>query len=375
MLKKFICVLISVVLFITNALAVVSPPEISSPSAVLMEKETGKILYEKNSHNKLPPASVTKVMTLLLVMEAVESNIITLDQNVRISEYAAGMGGSQVFLSPGEEISVDDLLKSTVVSSGNDSAVALAELIAGSESGFVELMNKKAKELGMNDTTFKNCTGLDIDGHITSAHDIALMSRELIKYDLIKKYTTIWIDSIRNGKFQLANTNKLIRTYNGITGLKTGSTSLAKFCYSGTAKRDGMELIAAIMAAPTSKERFSDASALLDFGFSNYSLFSPTDLDISAIPVKLGKKADVSLMLGDSVSILTEKANIQKMRTEINLPEVLTAPVSKGQKLGTLSVFCEDELKSEIPIVASENIEKRGVFDIWSSFVSIILLK
>ncbi len=375
MLKKIISAFVSVVMLFTNAFAVASPPEIISPSAVLMEKETGEILYEKNPHNKLPPASVTKIMTLLLVVEAIESKSIALEQKVKISEYAAGMGGSQVFLSPGEEISVEELLKSTVVSSGNDSAVALAELIAGSESGFVSLMNEKAKTLGMNDTTFKNCTGLDTEGHITSAHDIAIMSRELIKYDLIKKYTTIWMDSIRNGKFQLANTNKLIRSYNGITGLKTGSTSLAKFCYSGTAQRDGMELISAIMAAPTSKDRFSDASALLNFGFSNFSLFKPTELDISEVPVRLGKKASVPIVLGDSASILTEKTNIQKMRTEISLPESLTAPISKGQRLGTLAVYCDEELKSEIPIVASENIEKRGIFDIFVNFVSTILLK
>ena len=201
-------------------------------------------------------------------MAAVPPTIVT------VSEYAAGMGGSQVFLSPGEQMSVHELLKATVVSSGNDSAVALAEHIAGSETGFVEMMNQKARDLGMADTTFKNCTGLDTDGHITSANDIAVMSRELIKHDKIKEYTKIWMDSIRDGKFQLANTNKLIRTYKGITGLKTGSTSIAKFCLSATAERDGMELIAVIMAAPTGKERFSDAAKLLDAGFANYSLYN-----------------------------------------------------------------------------------------------------
>ncbi len=351
------------------------PPETVSPYVILMERDSGKILFEKESHSKNPPASVTKVMTLLLIMEAIDSEKIALTDTVTVSDHAASMGGSQVFLSPGEQMSVNDLLKATVIASGNDSAVALAEHIAGSEESFVAMMNEKAKALGMNDTTFKNCTGLDTDGHVTSAHDIAIMSKELLKHSKIKDYTTTWIDSLRNGAFQLANTNKLIRTYKGITGLKTGSTSQAKFCLSASAERDGMELITVIMAAPSSKERFADASKLLDYGFANYTVYKPEGLKIDTLPVKLGDKSEVSLSLCDCSSILIEKEKLPNMRSNLTLPTEIKAPVEKGQKLGVMTLFSDNEVVMEIPVIASESVKKLSSVDIFTLFLEIIFMK
>ena len=374
-MKKFICFILITSTLFQYVLAAPVFPELAAPSAILIEKETGTVLYEKESHALLPPASVTKVMTLLLVMESVKSGKISFDDIVTVSEYAAGMGGSQVFLSPGEQMSVHELLKATVVSSGNDSAVALAEHIAGSETGFVEMMNQKARDLGMADTTFKNCTGLDTEGHITSANDIAVMSRELIKHDKIKEYTKIWIDSIRDGKFQLANTNKLIRTYKGITGLKTGSTSIAKFCLSATAERDGMELIAVIMAAPTGKERFSDAAKLLDAGFANYSLYNGVhDTELPPINVILGNSDELVPDYGLAPKILIEKENIQKITSELSLPKDVKAPIEQGQKIGTLKFFCDEKMISEIPIIAAESVKRLSLGGIFGKLFSICMM-
>ena len=374
-MKKIICYILIISTLLQYALAAPVFPELAAPSAILIEKETGTVLYEKESHSHLPPASVTKVMTLLLVMESIKSGKISFDDIVTVSEYAAGMGGSQVFLSPGEQMSVHELLKATVVSSGNDSAIALAEHIAGSETGFVEMMNQKARDLGMADTTFKNCTGLDTEGHITSANDIAVMSRELIKHDKIKEYTKIWMDSIRNGKFQLANTNKLIRTYKGITGLKTGSTSIAKFCLSATAERDGMELIAVIMAAPTGKERFSDAAKLLDAGFANYSLYNGVhDTELPRINVILGNSDELVLDYGLAPKILTEKENIQKITSELSLPEDVKAPIEQGQKVGTLKFFCDEKMISEIPVIAAESVKRLSLGGIFGKLFSICVM-
>lgn len=375
-MKKSICFLLTVSTLVCYALAAPISPELAAPSAILIEKETGTVLYEKESHTLLPPASVTKVMTLLLVMESIESGKISFNDIVTVSEYAAGMGGSQVFLSPGEQMSVHELLKATVVSSGNDSAVALAEHIAGSEASFVGMMNQKARDLGMADTTFKNCTGLDTEGHVTSANDISVMSRELIKHDKIKEYTKIWIDSIRNGEFQLANTNKLIRTYKGITGLKTGSTSISKFCLSATAERDGMELIAVIMAAPTGKERFSDAAKLLDAGFANYSLYNGVhDTELPHINVILGNCEGLSLDYGLAPKILIEKDKIQKITSELSLPEDVKAPVEKGQKVGTLKFFCNEEMISEVPIIAAESVKRLSLSGIFAKLFSVCMMK
>lgn len=373
-MKRFLLILLTI-LFLSLTVFASAPPEIISPYAVLIERDTGKVLFEKNSHTKNPPASVTKVMTLLLVMEAIDSGKIALTDTVTVSDRAASMGGSQVFLSPGEQMSVNDMLKATVIASGNDSAVALAEHIAGSEEGFVSMMNEKAKALGMNDTIFKNCTGLDTDGHVTSAHDIAIMSKELLKHSKIKDYTTIWIDTLRDGAFQLANTNKLIRSYKGITGLKTGSTSQAKFCLSASAERDEMELIAVIMAGPSSKERFADASKLLDFGFANYKLYTPDELKTNSLPVTLGDKKEVTLSLDGVPSLLTEKEKISSMRSETTLPEKIKAPVEKGQRLGVMKVFSDNEVLSEIPIVADETVKKLSVLDIFSLFLEVIFMK
>ncbi len=375
-MKKAISFILAFLLLTSFAFAAPVPPELGVPSAVLMERNTGKVLFEKNPHDKMPPASVTKVMTLLLVMEALDSGKISMDDMVTVSEYAAGMGGSQVFLSPGEQMSMNDMLKATVIASGNDSAVALAEHIAGSEEGFVALMNSRAKELGMNDTTFKNCTGLDAEGHMTSAYDIALMSRELIRHPKIKEYTTIWMDTLRNGAFQLANTNKLIRSYKGITGLKTGSTSVAKYCLSATAERDGMELIATIMAAPSSNERFSNAAKLLDFGFANYALYDGTrDIELENMTVILGENGTVPIKFGDSMSVLSEKSTISNINTEIELPSDVKAPVEAGQQLGVAKIKNGENVLSEVPIVASESVPRLGISGVFTRIAEILFLK
>ncbi len=374
-MKKFISIFLIILFFIPTVSAAPSPPETVSPSAVLIEKNTGKLLYEKDSHKKLPPASVTKVMTLLLVMEAIENEKIKLDDMVSVSEHAASMGGSQVFLAPGEKMSVNDMLKATVIASGNDSAVALAEAIAGSESGFVEMMNTRAKELGMNDTNFVNCTGLDADGHVTSAYDIALMSRELLKHEKIKEYSTTWMDSLRNGAFTLANTNKLIRSYQGITGLKTGSTSTAKFCLSASAQRNGMELIATIMAAPSSKERFADASALLDFGFANFGIYNPEQgIDLEPVPVVLGKSDCVPVKFSESPCILVEKGKLSTLTHSIEVPEAITAPVEKGQTVGKLKILSGEEVLSESSLIADDTVERLNLLGIFRLFTSSIFM-
>lgn len=369
-MKKLICIIIAASLFSASAFAAPAPPEIVAPCGVLMEKETGEILYQKNAHTAMAPASVTKVMTLLLVMEALDAGKISMDDMVTVSPNAASMGGSQVYLEPGEQMSMDDMLKATVIASGNDAATALAEHVAGSAEGFVSLMNERAKELGMNDTVFKNCTGLDVDGHVTSAYDIALMSRALIAHDEIKKYTTVWMDSLRNGAFQLANTNKLIRSYNGITGLKTGFTSTAKYCLSATAERDGMELIAAVMGVPTSPERFASAASLLDYGFANYTLYDSTkNITIEPMRVLSGKQTSVPAKLDGSKNLLIEKTEASKIECTVIMPDDVKAPVEKGQKLGEIKVTNGDKELTSIPIVAEESVDKLTVTDIfWKLF-------
>ncbi len=374
-MKRTLCFSLAFLLLLLPVSAI-SADEITSPSVILMEKSTGQILFEKDAHTRLPPASVTKVMTLLLVMEALEDGKLSLDDTVSVSEHAASMGGSQVFLSPGEQMSVNDLLKATVIASGNDSAVALAETIAGSESGFVELMNARAKELGMNDTTFVNCTGLDAEGHLTSAHDIAIMSRELIRHDKIKEYSTTWMDSLRNGAFTLANTNKLIRSYQGITGLKTGSTGNAKYCLSATAERNGMELIATIMAAPSSKERFADAASLLNYGFANYSLYDATaDVTLSPVSVVLGKSDCVTPKLSAPSFVLTEKSKTSSLVKNVEIADNVKAPVAEGQTLGKIEILSDGEVVQSIPIVAANSVEKLGFADTFKKFAEVIFMK
>ena len=346
-------------------------PTVNCGAAVLMEKETGTILYEQNSHDKLEPASVTKIMTLLLVMEAIDSGRISLDQTVSISARAVSMGGSQIWLKEGEQMTVRDLLKAVAVVSANDGAVALAELVAGSEEGFVALMNQRAKELGMADTTFVNCTGLPAAGHLTSAHDIALMSRELIvNHPSIREYTTIWMDSLRDGAFQLTNTNKLIRFYDGATGLKTGSTDSALYCLSATAERSGMELIAVVLKSPTSQERFDAARALLDYGFANYTLMDVyPDQALPPIDVLLGEADCVQPVLSQSSRILVDKAQLNSVTSQINLCENVEAPVEAGQKLGEMVVTVDGQVLQTIPIVAERAVERLTVPGIFLRFL------
>ena len=337
--------------------------DIDGKSAVLMDVATGTVLYESNPHEPLAPASVTKVMTMLLIMEAIDSGKIGWDDMVTASEAAAAKGGSQIYLKVGETMSVSDMLKSIAVSSANDCACAMAEHIAGSESAFVSMMNARAAELGMKDTHFVNCTGLDDDDsakeHRTSAYDIALMSRELLKnHPMIKKYTTIWMDTVRNGTFGLSNTNKLIRFYNGATGLKTGYTSGAGYCLSASAQREGMELIAVVMGCESSQVRNAACKSLLDYGFANFAVISPELTEAEPVPVKLGKSNTVDCRLGDTDSLLIDKAQKNAITTELSMEPSVTAPVSQGQRLGTLTIRSGEQILREVPLVAAENVER-----------------
>lgn len=333
---------------------------LTSHAALLMEKSTGEILYAQNEHDALPPASVTKIMTVLLTMEAIDSGRIALDDMVTVSAYAAGMGGSQVFLAEGEQMSVDDLLKAVCVSSGNDAAVALAEHVAGVTELFVEQMNNRARELGMKDTHFVNCTGLTAEGHVTSAHDIALMSRELLlHHPEVRNYTTIWMDTLRSGTFGLSNTNKLIRFYEGATGLKTGFTQEAGYCISATAERDGMELIAVIMKGTTSDNRNTDAKTLLNYGFSTYTLENVVpESALPPVPVSLGTQATVQPVLGENTHLLLEKTKAGSLQQLVTLADSVEAPVAAGSQLGTLTITSGEEVVAELPILAGEEIPR-----------------
>ena len=344
--------------------------KVAGKSAALMDVATGTVLYESNSHERLAPASVTKVMTMLLIMEAVDSGKIAMTDTVTASETAAAKGGSQIYLKAGETMSVSDMLKSIAVSSANDCACAMAEHIAGSEEAFVAQMNQRAAELGMQDTHFVNCTGLD-DGenaaeHRTSAHDIALMSRQLLKnHPDIKQFTTIWMDTVRNGTFGLSNTNKLIRFYQGATGLKTGFTSGAGYCLSATAQREGMELIAVVMGADTSASRNAACKQLLDYGFANFAVINPELTEAEPIPVKLGKEDTVSAVLGETEGMLIDKAQKASVSMALSVEESVTAPVSRGQRLGTLTVKAGEQILKEVPLVAAEGVERMGFGDLF----------
>ena len=351
------------------------PLPLSSASALLMEKETGTILLQQNAHQKLDPASVTKVMTLLLVMEAVDSGRLSLDESVPVSAHAAGMGGSQVYLKEGERLSVSDLIKCVAVVSGNDCAVALAERLSGSESAFVDQMNQKAQALGMEDTHFVNCTGLPAPGHLTSAYDIALMSRQLLLHHPdIRQYTTIWTDSIRNGAFGLTNTNRLIRFYDGATGLKTGFTASAQYCMSAAAQRNGMELIAVVMKAPTTAQRFQDASCLLDYGFANYALLTPQpEGPLAPIDVLLGQSKTVQPQLQRECRLLVEKAQADQITTRVDLARDVQAPVDPGQTLGEFQVYVGEQLRDTVPIVAAQGVERLSVPGLFSQLLRRLL--
>ena len=364
-MKKWIGALLAALCMVTllpvQAAAVELP--LTSRAALLMEKTTGQILFAQNEHEKLEPASVTKIMTLLLTMDAIDSGAMAYDDVVTVSANAAGMGGSQVFLAEGEQITVEELLKCVCVSSGNDAAVALAEKVAGVTELFVEQMNNRARGLGMDDTHFVNPTGLTAEGHVTSAHDIALMSRELLtKHPDIRSFTTIWTDSIRGGTFDLANTNKLIRRYDGATGLKTGYTASAGYCISATAEREGMELIAVVMKGETADKRNADAKALLNYGFSAYALVSAAPEEpLPALPVTMGEVDTVALMLPpDALTAVVEKAQAAALERRIDLPESLPAPVRQGQQVGTLTLCSGDTELMTVPILAAEDAAGRS---------------
>lgn len=337
---------------------------LSCKAALLMDSATGTVLYENNSHEKMPMASVTKIMTMLIAMENIDSGKMSYDDTVTGSAYAKSMGGSTIFLDEGEQLSVNDILKGIAVASGNDAAVAMAEHIAGSAPAFVEMMNKRAVELGMKDTHFVNCNGLDADGHYSSAYDIALMSRELLKHPGIHKFTTIWLDSLRDGKFTLSNTNKLVRFYDGCTGLKTGSTSKAGFCISATAKRNNMHLIAVIMAAPTSKQRQADASALLNYGFSTYSVTDAVTKGekIKDVSVNKGTAAKCPVVCADNVSTLSKKGEKVEIKKIVKLKKNVTAPVSKGEKAGELICMNGKKEVGRTELLYDGDVKKMTVF-------------
>ena len=337
--------------------------EVQAPSAILIDAATGTVLFEKNADERREPASVTKVMTLLLVMEALDAGRIGWDDQVTASAAAAGKGGSQIYLEEGERLSMDEMLKSVVVSSANDCATALAEHVAGSETAFVALMNARAAELGMTRTHFVNCTGLDDEPeareHLTTARDVAIMSRELLKHEAIRRYTTIWMDTVRDGAFGLSNTNKLVRFYQGTTGLKTGYTSRAGHCLAASAERDGLELIAVVLGGDSSTHRFADAKAMLNWGFANFALVDPcAGFEPTAVPVRLGTAETVTPLPQAGEPLLVEKAMAAAVTREVELAESVEAPVAEGQVLGVLRVRSGGALLAELPLTAREEIPR-----------------
>ena len=369
-MRKILCLLLALALLALPVRAA----EYDAKSWILMDAATGTILQCGNEHQRLAPASVTKVMTMLLIMEAIDSGCIGWGDTVTASEAAAAKGGSQVFLKAGETMTVEDMVKSIAVSSANDCACAMAEHLAGSEAAFVELMNRRAQELEMNDTNFVNCTGLDDDAgaaeHRTSAHDIALMSRELlVNHPDIKKYTTIWMDSIRNGTFGLSNTNKLVRFYPGCTGLKTGFTSGAGYCLSASAERDGMALIAVAMGSETSQKRNDACRGMLDYGFANFAHYTPSLPEPASVPVKLGTNDVVGAVLADAAPLLVNKGNLPRITARTTLLPELTAPVEAGAQLGELTVECDGQVLAVLPLVAEGPVEKLA----WSDLFAMLL--
>ena len=374
-MRKWICLILTISLLALP----VGAAEYEAKSWVLMDAATGTVLQAGNEHERLAPASVTKVMTLLLIMEAIDSGRIGWGDTVTASETAAAKGGSQVFLKAGETMTVEEMVKSIAVSSANDCACAMAEHLAGSETAFVEQMNARAGELGMADTRFVNCTGLDdgpeAAGHRTSAHDIALMSRELLtKHPDIKKYTTIWMDSIRGGSFGLSNTNKLVRFYPGCTGLKTGFTSGAGYCLSASAERGGMELIAVAMGSETSQKRNDACRGMLDYGFANYAHYIPEAPAGASVPVKLGTADTVSAVLADPSPILVDRGRLAQITARATLLTELSAPVEQGQQLGELTIECGTEVLAVLPLTADRAVEKLGWTDLFAQLLGRIAM-
>ncbi len=371
-MKRTICVFLALWLLAVPVLGA----DYDGKSWILIDGATGTVLDSHNEHEKLAPASVTKVMTMLLIMEAVDSGQIQWTDSVTASEAAAAKGGSQVFLKVGETMTVEEMVKSIAVSSANDCACAMAELLCGSETAFVERMNQRAKELGMEDTHFVNCTGLDdapdAESHRTSANDIALMSRELLQnHPAIRKFTTIWMDSIRGGTLGLSNTNKLVRFYQGCTGLKTGFTSGAGYCLSAAAEREGMELIAVVMGSTTSQGRFDACRGMLDYGFANYAHYTPATPEGATVPVTLGTEETVKALLKDSGPLLVEKARVARITVRTTLLPEVAAPVAKGDALGEMTLECDGEILAVLPLVAENEVAKLS----WSDIFAMLLGK
>ena len=373
MIKKvFVCCL--AILFLTMSIYAQNF-DVDAVSAILIEASTGKIMYEKNADEPLPPASVTKVMTMLLVMEAINGGVIKLSDTIQTSENAASMGGSQIYLKAGEDMTVEDMLKSVVIASANDAAVALAEHISGSEESFVMRMNERAAELGLQNSNFENTNGLDDDtkNHVMSARDIAVITQELLKHPKILEYSGIWMDTVRNGEFGLTNTNRLVRFYNGANGLKTGSTSKAKFCISATAKRDGMQLIAVIMAAPTRDTRNESAKKLFDYGFANYSYVNIESGTLDNIRV-LGGVRDECGVTYNSFSAVLDKGSVKNIEKNIMIPETLSAPIISGQKIGTVEYLQNGEKIGEADIITCDEINKISYFGLFGKLIKKFLL-
>lgn len=359
--KRNISILLTVLILLFSlpiSAKALTSDDISAPSAILVEGDNFNILYEKNSHEKRSVASITKVMTVLLIMEDIESGKISLTDTVTASQHASSMGGSDIWLEEGEQMSLDDMLKATLVASANDAAVALAEYTEGSEDAFVKRMNQRAKELGMKDTVFKNCNGLDEEGHYSSAYDVALMSSELIKHTKVFDYTTIWLDFLRDGETQIVNTNKLLKSYNGITGLKTGTTSEAGSCISATAKRDGMTLIAVSLGCSSTNERFSSASTMLDYGFNNFGIKVPEKVKVDKIKVNKGMKENLELSVQQPKSVLISKGSNDKIETKVNIPQSVDAPIKKNQIIGEIEYSLNGKLIEKVKIRSKEEIQQ-----------------
>ncbi|MBE7023418.1 MAG: D-alanyl-D-alanine carboxypeptidase [Clostridia bacterium] len=383
--KGLLCIFLCVTLLlpssagaeiVSQVAADVEAQLVTAPSAILIERDSGQVLYELNADERLHIASVTKTMTVLLAMEAIDSGKITLTDTVTTSEYAASMGGSQVFLEVGEQMTVEDMLKAIIISSGNDAAVAMAEHIAGAESAFVELMNKRAKALGCKNTHFVNCNGLDETAeHYSSARDIAIISCELLKHPKFTDYSTIWMDTLRNGEFGLSNTNKLIRFYNGANGIKTGFTSEAKFCLAASAKRDGMQLVATVLAAPTSADRFSSATKLLDYGFANYSVVNAAEKigELAPLSVVGGKTETVIPAANPGCSFVVKKGNQDKIEISTIYDEPIKAPIKKGQKIGQSTLLINGEKVAVCDIESTQDIDRMNIATMFGKIMKIWL--
>lgn len=358
MLKKFISIVLLTVILSLSAGA--EEIDITAKSAILVDASNGEVLYEKNPDEKMPPASITKIMTMLLTMEEIDKGRISVDDVVTVSKDAAIKTGSHVFLAENEQITVNDLLKAVAVASANDGAIALAEYVSGTKESFVEKMNLKAKELGMNNTNFVNVNGLDVENHYSTARDISIMTRELMKHPKIFEYTTIWMDTLRNGTFDLANTNKLIKFYEGATGMKTGSTSKAGYCISATAQRNGMNLIAVVMNSESTKKRFNDASKLLNYGFNSFSSLKLNSKDetVKYANVEKGEKQTVPLIAKDDLFVTVKSDCKDKIQKTENIPDVVTSPIKKGEKIGEISYKLDGKLLKSVDIVANEDIPK-----------------